>query len=374
MNYYCSILLIFIFSIGVNCELEHLELMNVEGWRLEQQFKNNYSAMVKDLEPQGYFSRMFGRSKKAKPEPQVDLEELAQIYGTLNSADTAAIYFLNKECREGGLIEPKTDPTLCGKYPPHLIKQTLNRISTINSRIINSSGLLTCPKRWANHAVTVEGLLKDIDPKNLLEYRVNAAISKVISIDEPEVSENKKDPVTADVFDEKKGEPARTETSVVEPEKKEEKLERIVEPAAQITTQKEMESPPTAQKEVSQEPEKQSQVQTQQQSSSSTNSPAAAPIAQPQPCIQQSLPPCAQPCAQSIDQQQPQPQPQQPSVQLQSSLASLPSQQPQASTQSPGIVLPQQPARQIYPSEQILNGIVGQMNGTNGAFNLSIKI
>ena len=313
----------------VHCNLEHLELINLKSWALEKQFKANYDAMVKDIGPKSSFSSFFGKifRSKVKLEPQKDLDELSQLYGAMNSADTAALYFLSKECGPEGNIDPKTDPIFCTNYRRNLIKQIQNRIVTINARIIKSNGMISCPPKWAHHAITVESLLKDIDPKSLLEYRINSAITAALEPDG-------------------EGENKGTREELVEKDYAEQ-IAKAVEAAK--AEEKEL----TAQADKEQTTENTETLQTTENTERTGDSAdKLAPQAESQ----------AQPQAESQAQAQPQAQPQTQAEPVQTIQAPL-GQQAQP-----------EPALPLYPSEQILNSVVGPLSGQNGALNLSIKL
>lgn len=172
--------------ISINCvqgsgSTAKLEDLNIQAWNTFLNLENNLIATQRELgpKPKGFFTSWF--RSKPKNDVQLDLNELAQIYGTLNTGDIAALTFLKKNCRDGGLLIPATDPLLCQEYPDILSKQIQNRLDVINSKIVSSDGILKTPPGWLYHLITASELLKEIDARNAMEYRIRQAVARSIS-------------------------------------------------------------------------------------------------------------------------------------------------------------------------------------------------
>ena len=126
---------------GVQANLEHLEILNLKGWKTYAMLDSNQTKTLKEEsreKPRGFFSGMFGRVFGTLPKnpPQQDLDVLAQIFATLNTADITTLYYLKKNCKTGGIFDPTSDPNLCEKYPEILLKQVQNRLDVINANLI----------------------------------------------------------------------------------------------------------------------------------------------------------------------------------------------------------------------------------------------
>lgn len=163
-----------------------LQILNVQAWDTYLKLENNLIATAKELgpKPKGFFSSMSRALFTSKPkyDVQIDLNELAQIYGALNSADISALSFLKQNCRDGdGLFIPATDPMLCQEYPEILLKQIQNRLDVINSKVIHSDGILKTPPRWLYHLITATELLKEIDSRSAMEQSVRQGVGRSIS-------------------------------------------------------------------------------------------------------------------------------------------------------------------------------------------------
>lgn len=176
--------LLFEFS-AVDAKLEQLEVLNVKAWKVYGELTKNYEANLKANVPivKGSLADAFGidNRKNNLKDPQEDLNELAQLYGTLNTADIFALNFLKDHCQEKGLLQVSLDPILCQKYPDFLIKQIQNRMDVIISWVFASRGLLQSPPQWLYHVITAGALLKDIDARNRTEYEVKEAISRILT-------------------------------------------------------------------------------------------------------------------------------------------------------------------------------------------------
>jgi hypothetical protein len=179
-----------LFSIA-NATLEQLEVVNLEAWNVFGQMSKNYEDKVKrsGVKSKGMLSSMgglFGGSKVVEKDPQVDLNELAQLNAALNSADIATLAFLKENCKADGLLEVNTDPGLCEKYPGILLKQILNRLDVIDSQVMRSNGILKGPSKWLAHVLSVTEFLKGYDAEHALDYNVRQAIVRVMSPSESE--------------------------------------------------------------------------------------------------------------------------------------------------------------------------------------------
>ena len=159
--------------------------LNEESLRTFKQLEKNYKATLKEIDSapsKGLFASMksfvFSGKTKSAINPQDDLNELAQIYGALNSADISVLYYLRKHCgRNNTLIETVFDPNLCLEYPDILTKSVQNRLGVINSWVMHSiARILSSPPRWLYHAMTASELMLDVDPINVMEYRVQQAV------------------------------------------------------------------------------------------------------------------------------------------------------------------------------------------------------
>lgn len=187
-----EIYLIFTFLIvSVLTTSSQIELIREHSSKTFEQLDKNYEAVLKEnvtAQKQksggGMFSSfkrlIFG--KKSQINVQVDLNELAQLYEALNSADIAAIYFLRQKCQLNGLFDPTKDPRLCADYPEILTKEVQNRLGVINSCIVHSfMNVLTTPPNWLYHVITASELMQSVDPKGILEYRTQQAVVSAVS-------------------------------------------------------------------------------------------------------------------------------------------------------------------------------------------------
>lgn len=168
-----------------------IETLNQQSVQVFKQLDKNYQKALKESlatnKKPGVISRLTSfiwNWKSSFPAPQADLDELAQIYVVLNSADIAALYYLNKNCQQlpQGIFDPVKDPVLCLDYPEILVKQVQSRLGVINSCLVHSlSNILKTPPRWLYHVMTVAELMRNVDPKGLLEYRVQQAVIGAVS-------------------------------------------------------------------------------------------------------------------------------------------------------------------------------------------------
>lgn len=173
----------------LNAQLSQLEVLNNESLRIYNQLEKNYIGALKEIEMKpksGWFSSVVKYAFKGKKSnnytPQMDLDEISQIFGTLNSADIATLYFLRKHCQRQGLLDPIKDPNLCLEYPEVIIKSVQNRLGLINSFVIHSTaGIMRSPSGWLYHVITAAELMRDVDPKNLMEYRVQQAVISAVA-------------------------------------------------------------------------------------------------------------------------------------------------------------------------------------------------
>lgn len=178
------IIVIGLYFNGVQANLEYLEILNLKAWNVHAMLNSNQSKTLKEearTQPRGFFGRMFGRVFGTLPKnpPQQDLDEIAQIFSTLNVADISTLFFLKKNCNDS-VFDPSKDPNLCVKYPEILIKQVQNRLDVVNTKLIRSKGGLKCPPNWLKHTISATEILKDIDTQNQLEYKVKEAITKAM--------------------------------------------------------------------------------------------------------------------------------------------------------------------------------------------------
>lgn len=142
-----------------------LEEINVMAIETEKLLAKNLAAKLAEragTAQTGILSRMFGSSNKVLPNPQVDLDELAGLYQSMNYADITAIDFIRANCNEsGGLFVPSMDPGLCSTYLPILFKVIEGRIGTITSQYMFSDGILKAPPDWPEHANEMLKLLEE---------------------------------------------------------------------------------------------------------------------------------------------------------------------------------------------------------------------
>lgn len=169
----------------VDAKLEHLEVLNVKSWKVNEELTKNYEAKLKASVPIAKGSlaatfSMFADCKTIK-EPQDDLNELAQMYETLNTADIFTLNFLRNHCQEKGLLQATSDPILCQQYTEFLAKQIQNRMDVIISRVFLSRGILQSPPRWLYHVITAGTLMKNLDAKNQMNYEVKESITKILA-------------------------------------------------------------------------------------------------------------------------------------------------------------------------------------------------
>lgn len=169
---------------GVQANLEYLEYLNLKAWNTHALLNSNETKTLKEesrAQPRGFFGKMYGQVFGTLPKnpPQMDLNELAQIFATLNVADISTLLFLNKNCNNS-VFDPMKDPNLCEKYPEILIKQVQNRLDVVNTKLIRSKGSLKCPPNWLKHTISATEILKEIDIKNQLEYKFKEAVTKAM--------------------------------------------------------------------------------------------------------------------------------------------------------------------------------------------------
>ena len=169
----------------VDAKLEHLEVLNVKSWKVNEELTKNYEAKLKASVPyvKGSLAatfEIFADNKNMK-EPQADLNELAQMYGALNTADIFTLKFLREHCREKGLLQAASDPILCQQYTEFLAKQIQNRMDVIISRVFLSRGILQSPPLWLYHVITAGTLMKNLDAKNKMIYEVKESISRILA-------------------------------------------------------------------------------------------------------------------------------------------------------------------------------------------------
>lgn len=174
----------FYFKGAVQANLEYLEILNLKAWNAYALLNSNLSKTLEEearTQPRGFFGQMFGKVFGTLPKnpPQQDLDEMAQIFSTLNVADISTLFFLKKNCNDS-VFDPTKDPNLCVKYPEILIKQVQNRLDVVNTKLIRSKGGLKCPPNWLKHTISATEILKDIDTQNQLEYKVKEAITKAM--------------------------------------------------------------------------------------------------------------------------------------------------------------------------------------------------
>lgn len=194
-----SIFILLIFGLclyGVEGKLEYLEILNLKAWNTHALLNSNETKTIKEesrAKPRGFFENMYGKVFGTLPKnaPQIDLNELAQIFATLNVADISTIIFLKKNCKNS-VLDASMDANLCEKYPEILIKQVQNRLDAVNTKLFLSKGTLKCPPNWLKHTISATELLKDIDTQNQLEYKVKQAVTKAVLAEEEDINEDDK--------------------------------------------------------------------------------------------------------------------------------------------------------------------------------------
>lgn len=165
---------------------QSLEMLNRDCLRLYDQLGRDYAKVLIAAGPKpkrlfSFTNNLVVDSKNGNG-TQEDLNELAQLYSALNSADISALYFLKKHCQAGGLFDPTSDPNLCEEYPKILAKQVQNRLGVINSWVMHSEpGIVVSPPGWLYHAVTASELMRDIDRNNLLEYKAQEGVIRAVA-------------------------------------------------------------------------------------------------------------------------------------------------------------------------------------------------
>ena len=195
MDLLVFILLFFDLVRFVQGELNNLELINVKSFKTYENLSANFAAQVQELTPKssnGSFwslKKLLLGKKIIENDPQEDLNELAQYYAALNSADVSVIYYLKQHCKKDGLFDPASDPILCQKYIETMKGQVKIRLDTITTRILAGREILHSPPRWLSHSITVSELLIDPETEAAKYFKIRQAISRIIS------------PIESDEFD-----------------------------------------------------------------------------------------------------------------------------------------------------------------------------